>query len=216
MYVSPVCVRVCVCACVNICVCFLVSRFFVLPVSLISFLECVRALVFLSRPLYVHVLLYQARINGVHADSPSYGSELQVYVRDFVRLGNGTRLHARKCYYGRPRYDVLEIHSGDERAPYYARCLMYFDALVAGTTEWRRLGVVWWLDRIPGPSHVNNATTYSYWGAEPEIIELDTVFRSIRLATSRIRLPEDKPAFILLHYGKGTGANATCPLLDDA
>ncbi len=113
--------------------------------------------------------------------------------------GSQDRLQARRVYYGKPRYDMLEV-TGDAAEPWYGRALAFFDVQVEG--EWHHLVLLHWLQPTH-QTHVAGAVTFKYWAIRPDVVPLSTIVRRVRMLTSpRQNEDTNDVFFVLLPYGK--------------
>ncbi len=128
----------------------------------------------------------------------------QIFWRDTVVLRTDTgkryRLHARRLFYGKPRYDILQVAGGEGDLPWYGRALAFFDVKAEAT--WHRMVLLHWLQRTH-VSHVPGAETFGYWAKNPDVVPLSSVQRPVRLVTSpRTHGPQEERRFVLLPYGR--------------
>ena len=119
-------------------------------------------------------------------------------------------MHARRSFYGRPRYDILEVHPEGDPNPWFGRALAFFDVRVEAGT-WQRMVLIQWLERVA--THVPGADTFTYWSSFPDVVPLGSVVRHVRMVTSPKSAGEDgeatggdsdsgSPCFVLLPYGR--------------
>ena len=114
--------------------------------------------------------------------------------------GEKQRLHARRQFHGKPRYDLVQIKGEDAHAPWFARLLAIFD--VNTDAGWRRLILVHWLERIP-VSHVPGAETFRYWSKNPDVVTAKSLVRRARMLTSpRTHGEAEHVCFVRLPYGR--------------
>ncbi len=131
-------------------------------------------------------------------------SLVQIFWRDAINLqlpgGAEERVHARRTFYGRPRYDILQIH-GEGMELWYARAMAFFDVCVESV--WHRMALIHWMQPV-AETHVPGAVTFRYWAMHPDVIQVHSIARSARMVTSprRIGLDEENVCFVLLPYGK--------------
>lgn len=110
------------------------------------------------------------------------------------------RAHARRSYYGRPRYDIVQVTGDVGAQPWYGRALAFFDVRVAA--GWRKMLLLHWLERTQ-VSHVPGAETFRYWAQHPDVVALSAVVRSVRMVTSpRTHGEAEQSCFVLLPYGR--------------
>ena len=129
---------------------------------------------------------------------------MQIFWRDHVRLhsqqGTSERVHARRSYYGKPRYDLLQL-TGEDGTAWYARALAFFDVQETGR-GWRRMALVHWLQPTH-VTHVPGTVTYRYWAMRPDVVKVSSIVRSVRMITSpRRHAGTDEVCFVSLPYGK--------------
>ncbi len=113
--------------------------------------------------------------------------------------GPSERLHARQQYYGKQRYDLVEV-SGKGGETWYARVMAFFDVQV--DLLWRRMALLHWLE-VTHPTHVPGALTFRYWSKRPDVVAASTILRAAHMITSpRKHEGTDEVCFVLLPYGK--------------
>lgn len=140
----------------------------------------------------------------------------QIYYRPSTCIKRGPdvhRLHARRLFYGNPRFDVVHVRSDDLENPWLARILGMFRVHVhvqPGILHegWISLALVQWLER-DAEDHVQGIPTYRYSQEFPQpcAVELDTIEAPVRLVTSPRQPPDEPPRFCLLPYGKTAKAH---------
>ena len=123
---------------------------------------------------------------------------IQLYWRDavdIVRDGSLTRLHARRQFHKRPRYDLVQVFSGDGQ-PWFGRLMGLFD--VPQGAGWRAMALVHWLTEIDSEdTHVPGATTYRQEAeVAPDVIEIESIECSVRMLTSVL----DRAYFVRTKY----------------
>ena len=128
-----------------------------------------------------------------------------MFWRDSVTIlapgGARHRLHARRLFHGRPRFDLVQVTGEAADQPWYGRLLALFDVCTAART-WKRMALVQWLERVH-PSHVAGALTFSYWSDFPDAVCIGVIVRPMRMVTSPISEgDDDAPCFVLLPYGR--------------
>ena len=142
---------------------------------------------------------------------------LQVHLRHSVRIRRNHDvwiLHARRKYYGNPRYDFALIHGGPaDEDPWLARIIGIFDVHVqphdaVPDPGWLPFVLIQWLERVN--DEVAGIPTYQYC-VSPELrhplaVSLGTVERPVRLVAAHKGLDE-VPRFCALPYGKMASLN---------
>lgn len=110
------------------------------------------------------------------------------------------RVHARRQFHGKPRYDMVQVSGDGAAEPWYARVLAFFEVHVG--VGWRRMALVQWLERC-ALSHVPGSRTFRYWSQHPDAVLVSAIVRQVRMITSpRTYADTDDPCFVLLSYGK--------------
>ena len=150
-------------------------------------------------------------------ENTDYINFAQIFWRDSVLLpatdgGDPIRIHARPMYYGRPRYDLVEVSSSEDaqaQQPWYGRALAFFDVRMDGV--WYRMALLRWLERLE-ETHVVGATTFRYWSMFPDVVLLSTIVRPVRMITSprAYIAPDEEDAddvegvvcFVAIPYGR--------------
>ncbi len=129
----------------------------------------------------------------------------QIFWRDSVLLPTPQgpketeRLHARRMFYGKPRYDIVQVRGSDGQL-WYGRLLAFFDVKVG--PAWRRMALLHWLE-VTHPTHVPGAVTYRYWGQNPDVVSVATIRHRVCMLTSpRSHGEAQDVCFVLLAYGK--------------
>ena len=132
----------------------------------------------------------------------------QILWRDFVCLPAAAhapaehpqeRVHARRAYYGKPRYDIVQV-TGEGEGTWYARLLGLFDVKVG--LVWHPMALIHWMQPL-GATHVPGAVTFRYWGQNPDVVQVESIVRSIRMLQSpRLHGDANDVCFVLLPYGK--------------
>lgn len=123
-----------------------------------------------------------------------------MYWRDSVEILRGDsnwRLHARRTFHGKPRFDLVQVTGEDAVTPWFARLVALFDVEVAD--GWRSLALVAWLDEVL-PSHVVGARTWTYMLRRMDVVELECVERPVLMASSPIKMVDDRLCFVQLPY----------------
>ncbi len=136
------------------------------------------------------------------ADLPMISSD-RIYHRDFVSLtrqGSTIRLHARREFYGRPRYDFVRV-GNDREETWIGQVLLFFDVQAVGTAEIRQMALVHWLTE-EADSLVLGGWTFHYHGTV-DVIALSTILNRVRLAeVPGGDLDSGRRCFIVLPYGR--------------
>ena len=122
-------------------------------------------------------------------------------------------LHARRVYFGRPRYDFVHVRNdnGDVHNPWLARVLAIFKVEVpAGQRHIVAAGflplvIVQWLERdvdvIPG------TPSYRYLPT-PQAVEVEAIIRPVKLLESPTFAADGSHKLCALLYGKSSIHNA--------
>ena len=121
-----------------------------------------------------------------------------------VHLGTRRyRIHARRSYYGRPRYDFVEIIApeGSDVEHWYAQVLLLFDVYAVGNATVRQMALIFWLERSDR-ADVPRSITLVHWGNKTDCIDVESIRRPVRLATSPIAEGNGNRRFLLLDYGR--------------
>ncbi len=124
----------------------------------------------------------------------------QVWARNAVvirRQGRLHRVHARRTFFGSPRYDFVEIRGSTAAAGdlWFGRVLALFDVNVSRDHPrigrgWVSMALVQWLARDP-QDQVAGVPTFSFtWGAHPDAVFVDQILRPVALVTSPV-VPDD-------------------------
>ena len=120
-------------------------------------------------------------------------------------LSDGTkyRIHARRAYYGRPRYDWVQV-SGDgdsEDEWWYGRLLLLFSCIVDGMPG--EFALVRWLEEVQVPrDHVIGAAHYIPWHGRIQVVQLSSVWQRVAFVTSPL-YHAHKAVVLRLSYGLG-------------
>ncbi len=126
----------------------------------------------------------------------------RLFVRPFITLPGG-RVHAREDFYGKPRYDFVEVKL-EGKSTGFARVLSFFDVVFVGDPTPRSCALIWWLDAGDVPQVLPDAACMTYWSKTPDCVFLDSLIRSVRL----VRVPvQDSCVFAFLRYGRANACS---------
>ena len=158
---------------------------------------------FLRNARHLMCIKYVMPLCPPNSRPPKLCGCLQIFWRDSAVItaadGARYRLHARRVFHGRPKYDIVRVTGDEGEPPWYARALAFFDVRVAA--GWRRMALVSWLERTE-PTHVAGAETFCYWSRFPDVIPLRSIVRPLRMVTSPMSSEDDSPCLVLLPYGR--------------
>lgn len=117
-----------------------------------------------------------------------------------MRHGLNARIHARTLFHGKPRFDFVLVDSGVDDNPWYARLHGLFDVPHDGI--WLAMALVHWLADMPaGRTHVPGARTFvEDFTTMPDVIDLRSILKPVRLLTSPLQESDDKVMFVLATY----------------
>ena len=114
-----------------------------------------------------------------------------------MRATGSTRIHARRLFHGRPRFDLVQVASDDEQQPWYGRLMGIFDVQRAG--EWRTMVLVHWLTKIDDPANAHVPGASTFWQnahVKPDVIDIASVECPVRMLTSVL----DRAYFVRTKY----------------
>ncbi len=122
---------------------------------------------------------------------------------NLTRGGQQHRLHARRDFHGKPRFDFIEVAGGDAQDPWFARLMGLCDVHVAADVPgvvskgWISMALVQWLRRDDEPI-LPTVQAYSLtWGPRVDAVFVDDISRPVRFVTSPVRTPAGNRRFLL-------------------
>lgn len=134
-----------------------------------------------------------------------------------ARDGVVHKLHARRKYYQRFRYDFVHVRGGDNAAnPWLARVLAIIKVEIPADQEhiaaagFLPLAIVQWLDRDP-IDLLPGMPTYKYLPT-PQAIEVESIVRPVLLVDSPCAAADGTRRVCALPYGKSAASNALFPV----
>ena len=123
------------------------------------------------------------------------------------------KLHARRNYFDRHRYDFVHVRGSDDEAnPWLARLLAIVKVKVLEGQQhidaagYLPLAIIQWLDRDPVDLVPGTAT---YWYLpNPQAIEMEAIVRPVKLLDSPCAAADGRRRVCALPYGKTAASNA--------
>ena len=113
--------------------------------------------------------------------------------------GKRVRVHARRDFYGHPRFDWVRTTGDADDEWWYGRLVLLLSCTVLGVP--RQFAIIHWLEEVhPARDHVLGARHFRFWRPEPRAELLSTVWRRATLVTSP-RTEGITPIFMQLPYG---------------
>ena len=113
--------------------------------------------------------------------------------------GKRVRVHARRDFYGHPRYDWVRTTGDADDEWWYGRHVLLVSCTVLGVA--RQFAIIHWLEEVhPARDHVLGARHFRFWKPEPRAEQLSIVWRRATLVTSP-KTEGIAPIFLQLPYG---------------
>ena len=139
-------------------------------------------------------------------------SLVQMFWRPAIHLkrnGQTFRIHARRLFHGKPRYDFVQVNNA-HGGSWYGQVLALFDVKVEEenayvTPGWVTMSLVRWLHQDAHPQ-IPGIPCFSFRDERPDVIFTDDIMRHVRLVTSPLPGTNGRARFVLLPYGRSARA----------